>query len=231
MVQKDRPGGIRETLACYNAGNVCSKSRKAKRYALSVLRYAQRLKPSSSRSIARFNMANCLRENVNEGEDNAQYKAFHCSLMRCQGPGACADPMMCSTTLFLGKDGKHRFRPAWLAREAAIKTLARRGQAKKQTARRLETLQDTTLCKSIVLSAETLCQYKAKHELAFRIQHPTDPSDQVSPKSLHRKPRLLEYCNVMSANCFDIISASCKRMRSLEAPAFTDTQSGRCTIF
>ena len=84
------------------------------------LRYAQRLKPSSSRSIARFNMANCLRENVNEGEDNAQFKAFHCSLMRCPGPGACADPMMCSTTLFLGKDGKHRFRPAWLAREAEI---------------------------------------------------------------------------------------------------------------
>ena len=53
-------------------------------------RYVQALKPGSRRCIARFNVPNCLRENVNEGEENAMFKAFHCSLLRCPGKGQCA---------------------------------------------------------------------------------------------------------------------------------------------
>jgi len=112
--------------------------------------YVQALRRGKRRCIARFNMPNCLRENVNEGEENAQFKAFHCSLLRCLGPGQCADPLVCANVLFLGQDGKHRFRPSWRARESEILTLALRGQEKKQRARRLETLHDTSLCKAYV---------------------------------------------------------------------------------
>ena len=52
------------------------------------------------------------------------------------------------------KAGQHRFRPAWRARESEIKILARRGYEKKQKARRLETLHDTSLCKVLQSTAE-----------------------------------------------------------------------------
>ena len=109
--------------------------------------YMQVLKPGHLRSLARFNMSKCERENVNGGEENAQFKAFHCSLVRCPGVGMCADPLMCAPTLFPNSHGSYRFQPAWRARESEIKTLARRGYAKKMKARRFETLHDTSLCK------------------------------------------------------------------------------------
>ena len=62
--------------------------------------YMQLLLPANRRKIARFNMARCERENVNESEENAQFKAMHCTLLRCPGPGSCADPLMCATVLF-----------------------------------------------------------------------------------------------------------------------------------
>ena len=110
--------------------------------------YVQELKVGPKRAIARFNMPNCLRESVNEGEENAQFKAAHCSLLRCPGAGRCADPLLCAPTLFPGKDGRRRFRPAWRARDREIVILALRGQAKKLQARRLETVHDTSLCKT-----------------------------------------------------------------------------------
>ena len=62
--------------------------------------YMQVLLPGNQRGVARFIMANCERENVNEGEENAQFKAMHCTLLRCPGVGLCADPLMCAPTLF-----------------------------------------------------------------------------------------------------------------------------------
>ena len=56
--------------------------------------YMQAMVPAGRRKIARFNMAKCENENVNEGEENAQFKAMHCTLLRCPGPGSCADPLM-----------------------------------------------------------------------------------------------------------------------------------------
>ena len=116
--------------------------------------YMQVLKPAQQRSIARFNAPNCVRETVNEGEENAQFKAFHCSLMRCPGPGQCADPLLCANVLFPGQDGKYLFRPAWRARESEIITLAMRAHEKKLRARRLEVLHDTTLCKVLAHSPD-----------------------------------------------------------------------------
>ena len=84
---------------------------------------------------------------MNEGEENAAYKAFHCLLLRCPGPGQCADPLMCQEALFPNAAGRFCFRQHWRAREAEILVLAARGNEKKLRARRLETLADTTLCK------------------------------------------------------------------------------------
>jgi len=94
--------------------------------------HMQLLLPASRRKIARFNMARCEKENVNEGEENAQFKAMHCTLLRCPGPGSCADPLMCAAALFPNARKEYRFWPAWRARESEIKTLARRGYEKKK---------------------------------------------------------------------------------------------------
>ena len=67
--------------------------------------YMQVLMPGNQRGVARFNMANCEKENVNEGEENAQFKAMHCTLLRCPGVGLCADPLMCAATLFPNAQG------------------------------------------------------------------------------------------------------------------------------
>ena len=113
----------------------------------------QVLLPATRRKIARFNMVRCERESVNDGEENAQFKAMHCTLIRCPGFGSCADPLMCATTLFPDAKDEYRFRPAWRARESEIKVLARRGHEKKQKARRFESLHDTTLCKVLQTNA------------------------------------------------------------------------------
>ena len=109
--------------------------------------FMQAFRPSHRRCLARFNMPNCMRENVNEGEENAQHKAFHCSLIRCPGVGLCADPLMCAPTMFPNSKGVYKYRPAWRARQAEILALAMTGYEKKMKARRFETLHDTTLWK------------------------------------------------------------------------------------
>ena len=109
--------------------------------------FMQVFRPSQRRCLARFNVPNCLRENVNEGEENAQFKAFHCSLIRCPGVGMCADPLMCASTMFPDNKGVFKYRPAWRARQAEILALAMTAYDKKIRARRFETLQDTTLWK------------------------------------------------------------------------------------
>ena len=99
------------------------------RYKLSR-NYAQRVKLRST-SITRYVGPNYERETVNEGEENAAYKAFHCSLLRCPGPGQCADPLMCREVLFPSTTGRYCFRSHWRAREAEILVLALRGHEKK----------------------------------------------------------------------------------------------------
>ena len=71
--------------------------------------FMQSFRPSHRRCLARFNVPNCLRESVNEGEENPQFKAFHCSLIRCPGVGRCADPLMCAPTMFPDNRGVYRY--------------------------------------------------------------------------------------------------------------------------
>ena len=108
--------------------------------------YAQRVKRRST-AITRYVGPNCERETVNEGEENAAYKAFHCSLLRCPGPEQCANPSMCRDVLFQDASGKWCFRAHWRARQAEILVLAVRGYEKKLRARRVEVLADTSLYK------------------------------------------------------------------------------------
>ena len=54
---------------------------------------------------------------------------------------------MCSSVLFPNAAGVFSFKTSWRAREAEILTMAARGRAKKDLARKLEVLADTTLCK------------------------------------------------------------------------------------
>ena len=108
--------------------------------------YMQAIRKKTDR-VTRYVGPNCVRETVNGGEENAAYKAFHCSLMRCRGPGHCAEPQMCSSVLFPNAAGVFTFKASWRAREAEILTMASRGRAKKALARKLEVLADTTLCK------------------------------------------------------------------------------------
>ena len=128
--------------------------------------FMQVLKPGHRRCIARFVLPNCVREDVNEGEENAQFKAFHCSLLRCPGVGMCADPLMCASMLFPNSSGVYKFRPAWRAREKEILVLAMRAHEKKMRARRFETLHDTTICK--VLQSKT-AETNPQSRLACRI--------------------------------------------------------------
>ena len=108
--------------------------------------YAQRVKLRAT-VITRYVGPNCERETVNEGEENAAYKACLCSLLRCPGPGQCSDPLMCRDVLFTNAAGRYCFRPHWRAREAEILVLALRAHEKKLRARRVEVLTGTTLCK------------------------------------------------------------------------------------
>ena len=71
--------------------------------------FMQFFRPSQRRCLARFSVPNCLRQNVNEGEENAQFKAFHCSLIRCRGVGMCADPLMCAPTMFPNNKGVYKY--------------------------------------------------------------------------------------------------------------------------
>ena len=79
--------------------------------------FMQVLKSAHRRSIVRFIVPKCMRENVNEGEENAQFKALHCCVLRCPGVGRCADPLMCAPALSPNNQAQYRFRPAWRVRE------------------------------------------------------------------------------------------------------------------
>ena len=101
----------------------------------------------------------CLRSDVNQGEDNAAYKAFYFTCMHCTGPGNCANPVICLPALFPG-DGAHgheeaptprRFAPSWRARRAEIEILADRASAKRALAKRILVPHDTTAFKGAPL--------------------------------------------------------------------------------
>ena len=98
----------------------------------------------------------CLRADVNKGEDNARFKAFFFTPICCLGPDECANPLNAKKTLFPdAATALKKFRPAWKARRAEIKVLANRAGEKLESAKRIPVLRDTTLCKRKPLQRET----------------------------------------------------------------------------
>ena len=93
---------------------------------------------------------NCSRTCVNQGEDNAQYKAVLFMPLHCPTPGACEDPLLCRPCLAHGPPGSFRFAPAWRARRAEIEVQADRAQAKKQKAKRIAVIRDTTMNRRVL---------------------------------------------------------------------------------
>ena len=92
----------------------------------------------------------CLRSDVNQGEDNAIYKAFFFTCLHCTGADECANPLICSPALFPSVQAEgipKRFAPAWKARRAEIEVLADRAALKHDMAKRIGVIHDTTAFK------------------------------------------------------------------------------------
>ena len=60
----------------------------------------QALKTQGDCTLAVLEALRCPPPNTNNGEDNAVFKSLIGTLIRCPGPGRCADPLMCSPGLF-----------------------------------------------------------------------------------------------------------------------------------
>ena len=84
-----------------------------------------------------------IRSDVNNGEDNAMWKAFWHSPLQCPGRSECTNPLLCRHVLFPSNDeDKNRncakkFAPAWKAQRAFIEILADRAERKLQVAQRI----------------------------------------------------------------------------------------------
>ena len=89
----------------------------------------------------------CPRSHVNEGEDNALFKAVLFLPRSCPGLGQCADPCGCAVALLPGPTGHYVFAPEWRARRAEIELRADAAHKKKARAKRIAVLQDLLLSK------------------------------------------------------------------------------------
>ena len=110
----------------------------------------------------------CKRKDVNQGEDNAVYKAYFHSCIRCPGADDCANPLMYQALLYPQIDDidkylamlhsrpgtqriATRFAPAWKARRYEIAMLADRASAKRDRAMRINVIHDTTSFKGVLI--------------------------------------------------------------------------------
>ena len=108
----------------------------------------------------------CKRSDVNSGEDNALYKAYFHSCVHCPGIDQCANPLMYQQLLYPRIDNidkylallqstpnakrmQLRFAPAWKARRSELEVLANRAQKKRNDAKRISVIHDTTSFKGI----------------------------------------------------------------------------------
>lgn len=115
----------------------------------------------------------CQRSDVNQGEDNAMYKAYFHTCIRCPGADECANPLLCRTLLYPQDEDvdRHlallqsspekqrtigRFAPAWRARRYEIEVLADRAAAKRERAKRIDVIHDTTTYKGVRIPKQVL---------------------------------------------------------------------------
>ncbi|MDA8609431.1 hypothetical protein N9L19_00790 [bacterium] len=112
----------------------------ARHYSMSA-HFVQTLRPG--RTVVRFVGPTCQRSDVNGGEEDAQYKAFLFSTVRCTGCEECANPLLFKPASAMKANGRRGIAPAWNARRAEIEVLADRAQANTHEGRRVEAIQDT----------------------------------------------------------------------------------------
>ena len=103
----------------------------------------------------------CKRSDVKGGEDNAVYKAYFHSCVRCPGADQCANPFIYQQFLYPriydihkymallqgtpnAKRMETRFAPAWKARRSELEVLADRAQMKHGGAERIGVFHGTT---------------------------------------------------------------------------------------
>lgn len=91
-------------------------------------RYGQKLDRHTNRLVV-MEALKCPSPELNCGEDNAAYKCVIGTLLRCPGPGRCADPLMFAPALFPVPGKRHDpqqycCRQQWKARRAEIEVLA-----------------------------------------------------------------------------------------------------------
>ena len=115
----------------------------------------------------------CLRSDVNQGEDNAMYKSYFHTCIRCPGADECANPLLCRPLLFpqteevdrelalLQSEPEkqrtiRRFAPAWRARRYEIEVLADRHAEKRKRAKRTDVIHDTTTFKRRPIPKQSL---------------------------------------------------------------------------
>jgi hypothetical protein len=113
-------------------------------YPLSKL-YCQALRHTMK--IPRLHGYHCPRPDAGDKEDNPMCKSLLFFPLRCPGPEACADPLICKATLWPNGSGTFSFRAAWKARRAEIEVEADKGQHKTDRAKRIAVIKDTTCYK------------------------------------------------------------------------------------
>jgi hypothetical protein len=113
-------------------------------YALAA-RYCQKLR-ANPRVIPRTVGAQCVPDNVENGEPHALYKATLFTPLRCLGVDHCSDPLVCRDAL-CDIGGRHTFKGSFKQMRAHIEVAATSGQQKADLAKKIPTLADCTLFK------------------------------------------------------------------------------------
>jgi len=119
----------------------------------------------------------CLRSDVNQGEDNAMHKTFFFTCVHCTGVDECANPLICGPMLFpyCEEDEEStntqqqrtlkRFAPAWKARRAEIEVLADRAALKHDEAKRIGVIHDTTAFKGVRITRSAATEHASPEPL------------------------------------------------------------------
>ena len=128
----------------------------------------------------------CKRSAVNEGEDNALYKAYYHSCVHCPGLDECANPLLYRSllhphiedmdrylALLQSTPGAERvtvrFLPAWRARRNEIEVLADRAALKREAAMRIGVPHDTTAFKGTPIPRDRRPAATEEHGFEVRL--------------------------------------------------------------
>ena len=116
-----------------------------KHYALAGSHWQTLGHTSCKRSLPMLEALKCAPPTKANREDNAIYKSLIGTLLRCPGPGCCADPLLFRQAFFQTGARMYNVHKQWLARRSEIKYLMNEAKRKENAAKRIPVLLDTTL--------------------------------------------------------------------------------------